>query len=298
MPDTPACSDNCNCSASAKDLSDELMNPVAKPGETVLRSIFRIPKMDCPAEEQMIRLSLAKAPVVAMGFDLPNRRLVVDHTSDVDEISRRLAPLDYGAELVGSEPLPKDPNTAIRVEGRGTEARVLWLLLAINALMFLIEFGAGWWAKSTGLISDAADMLADAAVYGLALYAVGRDAGHKLAAAKFSGVLQLLLGISVLAEVGHRVTAGVMPVSETMIGISLLALAANVACLYMISPHRHGAVHMRASYIFSANDVLANIGVVLAGFLVSWTDSPWPDWAIGTAIGMLVLGGAVRILRL
>ena len=83
-----------------------------------------------------------------------------------------------------------------------------------------------------------------------------------------------------------------------MIGISLLALAANIACLALISRHRQGGVHMRASYIFSANDVLANLGVIAAGILVALTNSPIPDWTIGTLIGVLVLVGAFRILRL
>jgi len=83
-----------------------------------------------------------------------------------------------------------------------------------------------------------------------------------------------------------------------MIAISLLALAANVICLRLIARHRDGEVHMRASYIFTANDVLANLGVIVAGLLVAWVGQPWPDWLIGTAIGLLVLAGAVRILRL
>ena len=82
-----------------------------------------------------------------------------------------------------------------------------------------------------------------------------------------------------------------------MVGISLLALAANVACPVLIVRHRQGGVYMRASYIFSANDVLANLAVV-AGGLVAWTGSPIPDWVIGTIIGLLVLVGAIRILRL
>ena len=298
MPDTPACNNGCGCAVSAKDAPEELTHPGVASDGVQLRSTFRVPKMDCAAEEQMIRLSLADAPVVAMDFDLPNRRLVIDHACDVDDISRRLAPLNYGAELLDSRQLTKDQTDEKRAPDAGTEARVLWILLAVNALMFLIELGAGWWAKSAGLISDAADMFADAAVYGVALYAVGRDARHKLAAARLSGVLQLLLGAGALAEAGHRVIAGVAPGSETMIGISLLALIANIYCLYLITPHRDGAIHMRASYIFSANDVLANIGVIVAGLLVTWTASPWPDWIIGGAIGIVVLGGGIRILRL
>ena len=83
-----------------------------------------------------------------------------------------------------------------------------------------------------------------------------------------------------------------------MIGISALALAANVSCLFLLARHRHGGAHMRASWIFSTNDVLANLGVMVAGALVAWTGSRLPDLVVGTVVAALVLLGAVRILRL
>ncbi|PKO56345.1 MAG: hypothetical protein CVU28_03260, partial [Betaproteobacteria bacterium HGW-Betaproteobacteria-21] len=178
------------------------------------------------------------------------------------------------------------------------QARVLWMLLAINAAMFVVELGAGWWAHSAGLIADAMDMFADAAVYGVALYAVGRAARHKLDAARLAGLLQLLLALGALGETARRMYTGSMPEDIVMIGIAALALVANLACLLLISGHRDGGAHMKASYIFSANDVLANLGVITAGLLVSWSGQAWPDWVIGTLIGLLVLSGAIRILRL
>lgn len=261
-----------------------------------LRSRFRIPGMDCPSEEQMIRLRLSDVPTKFMEFDLPGRSLVVGHACKVESLTERLAPLGYGAELQESRPLERDETGP--VVDAAAEARVLWILLVINALMFVVEMIAGWWAQSAGLISDAADMCADAVVYGVALYAVGRDAGHKLFAARISGLLQFALALGALSETGRRVMAGSSPEEATMIGISLLALAANVGCLMLISAHRHRGVHMQASYIFSANDVLANIGVILAGALVSWTRSSLPDWIIGFAIAGMILIGAIRILRL
>lgn len=83
-----------------------------------------------------------------------------------------------------------------------------------------------------------------------------------------------------------------------MIGISLLALAGNVSCLLLLVRHRHGGAHMKASWIFSTNDVLANLGVMTAGALVAATGSRLPDLVIGTLVAALVLLGAVRILRL
>jgi Co/Zn/Cd efflux system component len=83
-----------------------------------------------------------------------------------------------------------------------------------------------------------------------------------------------------------------------MLGTAALALAANATCLLALARHRGGGVHMQASWIFSTNDVIANVGVILAGALVSWTRSAIPDLVIGTIIGLVVLRGAVRILRL
>lgn len=282
---------SCHCSDSAVTADKQSIDG------PLMRSVFRIPGMDCPAEEQMIRLRLADMPVTSLEFDLPGRHLVVCHSGDASTILKRLVPLGYGAELVESRSIPTS-EIAVATENEATEARTLWVLLTINAVMFVIEMVAGWWGDSVGLISDGVDMFADAAVYGVALYAVGRGARHKMSAAKLAGTLQLLLALTALGEVGRRAFAGSFPEELTMVGISLLALAANISCLTLISRHRQGGVHMRASYIFSANDVLANLGVIIAGILVAMTGSPIPDWTIGTLIGVLVLVGAFRILRL
>lgn len=177
------------------------------------------------------------------------------------------------------------------------EARTLRWLLAINATMFVVELVAGWLAQSTGLIADSLDMFADAAVYGLALYAVGH-AGRQLRVARLSGWVELLLALGVLGEVLRRWLTGSAPEPLPMMSIALLALAANLACMAMLARHRDGGAHMQASWIFSTNDVLANLGVILAGALVAWSGSNVPDLVIGTLIGLLVLNGARRILRL
>jgi Co/Zn/Cd efflux system component len=272
---------------------------VAVAGGGLARSVFHMPGMDCPAEEGMIRLRLQGAPVVGLSFDLVARRLTVDHAGDPAELLERLRPLGYGATLLESGAVA---DAADRVDDAAqtdaAEARVLWWLLAINALMFVVEIGAGWLAGSAGLIADAMDMFADAAVYGVALYGVGRAAGVKLAAARLSGLFQLLLALGALGQTARHVLGGVEPASVAMLGVGFMALMANVACLLLIHRHRHRGAHMRASYIFSANDVIANLGVLAAGLLVMVTGRPWPDWVIGIAIGLVVLVGAVRILRL
>lgn len=297
MSEDKSCTCSCSCSTRPVDGKPVIVDQARNSDAALARSIFRIPGMDCPSEEQMIRLRLAGSPVASMAFDLPGRKLTVDHAGEAEGILQLLQPLGYGAELQTSNPL-KAGEAPMSRAGDATEARVLWTLLGINALMFVVEIIAGWWAGSAGLIADAADMFADAAVYGVALYAVGRDAKHKLVAARLSGLLQLVIAMGALTETGRRIVTGSSPEGITMIGVSLVALTANIACLVLVSRHREGGVHMRASYIFSANDVLANLGVIAAGLLIGWTASPWPDWIIGFSIGIMVLIGAIRILRL
>ncbi len=177
------------------------------------------------------------------------------------------------------------------------QRRVLRVLLAINAALFFIEFGVGWLADSTALIADSLDMLADAIVYGLGLYAVGRTQVEKARAARVSGWFQLVLGIAIVMDIVRRAVFGSEPVSSLMMAMGTVALAANVACLALIHGHRDGGVHMRASWIFSANDVVANLGVILGGSLVWALDNRWPDLLVGAAVAGFVLRGAWRILR-
>ncbi|UUA74948.1 cation transporter [Cellvibrio sp. QJXJ] len=178
----------------------------------------------------------------------------------------------------------------------GDQKTVLYWLLGINAVMFVLELGVGWFAQSTGLIADSLDMLADAIVYGIALYAVGRAITDKARAALISGYFQLLLAIFILIDIIRRIAFGSDPASHLMMGMGLVALAANVTCLLLIQKHRHGEVHMRASWIFSTNDVLANLGVIISGALVAWVGSRWPDIVIGSLIVILILRGAWLIL--
>jgi Co/Zn/Cd efflux system component len=264
------------------------------------RSAFTLPKMDCVAEEQLVRMALdGVGGIRRLSFDLARRTLTVWHEGAPAPIAEKLGPLGLGAAL--SETAPAPATAEIVGEGDATDAtesRTLWLLLAINGVMFVVEMVAAWLAESTGLLADSLDMLADATVYGVALYAVGRSAILKRRAAHLTGWLQGILALGVLAEVLRRLVLGSTPQAPLMMGIALLALAANVVCLLLIARNRHYGVHMMAVFICSANDVIANTGVIAAALLVAWTGSNLPDLAIGTIVGIVVLVGGVRILRL
>lgn len=177
------------------------------------------------------------------------------------------------------------------------ESRVLITLMCINAIMFIIEFALGILSESTALIADSLDMLADATVYSIGLYAVGRSPMVKIKAANASGVFQIILGFSVSIDVIRRLIMGSEPESLLMMSIGTLALTANIICLILIAKHRAGEVHMRASWIFSKNDVIANVGIILGGILVYLLDSRFPDLIIGMSISFLVIHGGLHIIK-
>ncbi|HEY9050200.1 MAG TPA: cation transporter [Gammaproteobacteria bacterium] len=176
------------------------------------------------------------------------------------------------------------------------QKNVLITLLAINGFMFVFELGLGWYAQSTGLIADSIDMLADAIVYGIGLYAIGKSIQHKAKAALLSGWFQGALGLMILLDIVRRVIVGSEPISALIMVVGVIALAANIYCLMLIEKHKDGEVHMRASWIFSKNDVIANTGVIIGGLLVWVLDSRWPDLVIGSLIALVIFNGARHII--
>ena len=189
-----------------------------------------------------------------------------------------------------------DCDCSIEIKDKSQNG-VLIKLLTINAIMFVVEFLIGWYAESTGLIADAMDMLADAIVYGIGLYVVGKGIEKKANAALISGWFQLILALLILVDIARRIITGSDPASFLMMGVGVMALIANVICLKLIEQHRYGEVHMRASWIFSKNDVIANSGVILGGVMVWLFDSRWPDIVIGFVIALVIMRGAKHIIQ-
>jgi cation transport ATPase len=264
-------------------------------------STYKIPKMDCPSEERMIRMALTGVEnIQSLSFDLSGRTLEIIHHGETGPITSKLENLGLGASLQRTEDASAESVRAAESSkaNESEESGTLWILLAINGLMFLVEMTMGLIAQSAGLIADSLDMLADAAVYGLALYAVGHGIKMQVRAAHVAGILQLILAAGVLVEVGRRFLFGSDPQSLMMMAVASVALIANISCLLLIAKHREGGAHMKASWIFSANDVVINLGVILAGLLVAWTGTNYPDLIIGGIVGAIVLMGAKRILAL
>ncbi len=176
------------------------------------------------------------------------------------------------------------------------QRRVLIAVLALNAVMFVLEFGAGVIANSAALMADAVDMFGDAFVYGLSLYALDRGFKWKAGAALAKGGLILLFGLGVLVEIGARITSGVPPSSLLMLAFGGLALAVNLTCLSLLWRFRAQDVNMSSTFECSRNDVVANVGVLIAAVAVGFTGSAWPDIVIAVLIAAVFLRSAVRVI--
>ncbi|HSF06099.1 MAG TPA: cation transporter [Methylomirabilota bacterium] len=185
----------------------------------------------------------------------------------------------------------------VRADIPERQRRVLHIVLWINLAMFLGELVAGLLAHSTALIADSVDMLGDAIVYGFSLYVVARGTVWKARAALLKGVIMAVFGGGVMLEVALKVVRGLVPGAEVMGGVGLVALAANVVCLTLLWRRCEDDVNMRSAWLCSRNDVMGNLGVLLAAAGVAVTASAWPDILIGLAIAAMFGHSAVGVIR-
>ena len=175
------------------------------------------------------------------------------------------------------------------------ERRILVIVLLINAGMFVAEFSAGLVSGSTALLADSLDMLADALIYAMGLFALGRAAHWRARSALTSGVFQLLLGIGVAVEAVWKTLADGLPDAATMGLFGVIALVANTTCFLLLARFRDGDINLRATWICSRNDMIGNLGVLVAAVMVTGLKSPVPDIVIGLLIAALVIRSAWRI---
>ena len=190
-------------------------------------------------------------------------------------------------------------SKAVELEQLALQAdqrRVLVVVLAINSIMFVLEFGAGLVAGSTALMADASDMLGDALVYGVSIYALARSDAWKATAAMIKGVFILLLGVGAGVNALVKIGSGVPPSSTLMLIFGGLALAANLLCLLLLRRFRGHDVNMASTFECSRNDVISTVGVLIAGGLVALLDSAWPDILIGSLIALVLLRSALRVI--
>jgi Co/Zn/Cd efflux system component len=233
--------------------------------------------------------------IANLDFDIANRKLVVFHTGEIDQIEKSVIELNLGGKKISTEITDQTD-----FKKNQNQKKLLWSVLIINFAFFIIEMTTGLISKSIGLVADSLDMLADSFVYGISLFAVGGTLIKKKQIAKLAGYFQITLAIIGFVEVLRRFFADKeLPDFSTMIIVSIFALIANGICLYILQKSKSKEeAHMKASMIFTSNDVIINLGVIVAGILVNYFSSNKPDLIIGTIVFVLVIQGAFRILKL
>lgn len=261
----------------------------------LIKTTFEIPKMDCPSEENLIRIKLdGLNEIKKMEFDLEKRRLFVFHIDSSETIEKSISELNLGSKLVSTELV-----SSIDIDDEKSQSKILWTVLVINFAFFLIEIITGIISNSMGLVADSLDMLADAFVYGISLLAVGSTIQRKKKVATLAGIFQLSLAVIGFVEVLRRFLGlGKIPDFEIMIVVSFLAAIANGICLYLLQKSKSKEAHIKASMIFTSNDVIINLGVIIAGIFVLTFNSQLPDLIIGGIVFIIVITGAIRILKL
>src|SRR6056297_2776492 len=259
------------------------------------KTSFKIAKMDCPSEEAMIRMKLEHfSEIKRLDFDISNRKLDIYHMGPIDAVHRAITDLKFEETLLSSN----QTNAPIDND-QAQQRQLLWAVLLINFAFFIIEITTGWLSTSMGLIADSLDMLADSFVYALSLFAVGGSVLRKKNIASLAGYFQLFLAALGFLEIMRRFFfMDALPDFKTIIIISILALLANALCLYLLQKSKSKEAHMQASMIFTSNDVIINSGVIVAGLLVLWTGSRLPDLIVGAIVFIVVVRGALNILKL
>jgi Co/Zn/Cd efflux system component len=175
--------------------------------------------------------------------------------------------------------------------------RILWIVLGINAGMFLIEIGAGLATGSASLQADALDFLGDAANYGISLFVLGMALRYRAMAAFAKAVSMGIFGLWVIGVTAWHALHGTVPSAITMGAVGIAALLANAAVFGLLWAYRNGDANMRSVWICSRNDVLGNIAVLLAALGVFGTGTGWPDVIVAAIMAVLALQGAIVVLR-
>ena len=263
---------------------------------------YRITGMDCGDCAAKIEKAVRKLPGVAearvsiatslmtLKLDDPNRR--------APEIEKTVESLGYRLDrqrddaVADDDDLPKDLSHITP-----GYKRALWLVVLINVGYGLVETVAGFVAGSQALKADALDFMGDGLITFLGLMAVGWSRAWRARSALIQGVFLGLLGAGVLLNTAYRVLVLNRPEAEIMGIFGLIALVANVVAALLLLPHRGGDANARAVWLFSRNDALGNLAVVVAAGLVAWTNTAWPDLVVAVIIAGLFLQSSWSIVR-
>lgn len=267
---------------------------------------YRVTGMDCPSCAAKIeKATRAVGGVEDVKVSIASQVMTLrldDAGAWLPEIERAVTGLGYRldrldrparAETAGDDDEPPKDLAHITPGYK----RALWAVVLLNVGYGLVEIVGGFLAGSQALKADALDFLGDGLITLLGLLAIGWSLAWRARSALIQGVFLGVLGLGVLAATAYRVLVLNQPEAELMGIFGAIALAVNLAAAAVLIPHRRGDANARAVWLFSRNDALGNLAVVIAAGLVWWTGTPWPDLAVAVVIAGLFLQSARSIIR-
>ncbi len=193
---------------------------------------------------------------------------------------------------------PKGASESADTVGRNArQRRTLWTVLLLNLAIAAGFFVTGVMGDSSALIANGLDNTSDSVVYALSLFAMSRSGAWKRAAANVSGGLLLIFAVGIILDAVRRYYSGSQPLGPLMISMALVAAVANGMCIWLLARIRNPDVNVRAANTFSLNDFISNGGILVAGGLVFWLGTNWPDLVVGMGVAVMAVWGGVKILR-
>ncbi|MGB3331160.1 MAG: cation transporter [Thermomicrobiales bacterium] len=259
---------------------------------------FRVIGMDCADDAREIETAARAVPNVAdvrvsVASQIMSLRLD-DPATGADAVEQAVAGIGYRLDRLGGETseAPAQPTHMT-----AAYRRALWTVVILNGGYGVIEMVGGVLSNSQALKADALDFLGDGLITLLGIVAIGWGVSWRARSALAQGIFLGVLGLSVLVNTVTKLGGGYEPEADLMGLFGIIALAINVISVIVLLPHRAGDANVRAVWLFSRNDAIGNLAVVVAAGLVAWLSTPWPDIVVALVIAALFLHSAWIIIR-
>lgn len=272
------------------------------PANTPATARYRVTGMDCAHCAVEIKDAVRKvAGVVDVDVSIAAQTMTVsvdDAVARLPEVEGAVSGLGYPIRRLGGGAVNADDDEFPKELNHITPAyqRALWIVVLLNIGYGLVEIVAGFVAGSQALKADALDFFGDGMITLLGLMAIRWSPAWRARSALTQGIFLGILGLSVIGTTIYRVFAVNQPEAELMGLFGAVALVVNVAAAFVLIPHRTGDANVRAVWLFSRNDAIGNVAVVIAAVLVAWTATPWPDLVVAIVIAGLFLQSSWSIV--
>lgn len=259
---------------------------------------YRVAGMDCSACAAKVETAArsvagvrdAKVSMASQEMTLQTE----DGAAPLPEVERSITGLGYRLARINADEDDKIPDLS---HVTPAYTRALWIVVLLNAGYGVIEIVGGFLAGSQSVKADALDFIGDGVISFLGLIAVGWGLAARAKAALIQGIFLGVLGAGVLVATAYRVLVQHQPEAQLMGIFALIGLAVNVLSAVVLLPHRQGDANVRAVWLFSRNDAIGNVAVVIAALLVAWTQTAWPDLVVAAVIAALFLQSSFSIIR-